>query len=374
MAAPTQFEHARYTQNRGAPIPAGRQAFGRSLIWAGSLGLLAMIALQILDATGTLSIGFENWRPTLYAYVAWAVALGAGQVLVRGEPGWRALFVLPAALFTVAVVVFPTLFGFYIASLDWNLASVDGPQFFGFGNLIQLMQDPFYWNSLLNMVYYVGLVLVEYAIAFGLALLLNADIKARKFFRVAFLLPFMLSPVAVSWMIGKSLLETRFGPIASFLRDIGVESPTFFASPWVARLSIEIMDAWMTIPFMMILLLAGLQALPRDVVEAARVDGANAWQSFWKITFPLMLPVSVTAVLIRTIFKLKLADIVINVTSGGPGGATDTVSSFIFRVYRDRSNVGYGTALAVFYLIVIIIFLILMLRVANRMTRNVTDQ
>ena len=116
------------------------------------------------------------------------------------------------------------------------------------------------------------------------------------------------------------------------------------------------MDAWVSIPFIMILLLAGLQALPGEVLEAAKVDGATGWQSFWKITFPLMLPVSLTAVVLRIIFELKLADIVINVTAGGPGGATDTVSSFIYREYRDRSNVGYGTMLAEFYLVIIIIF------------------
>ena len=121
-------------------------------------------------------------------------------------------------------------------------------------------------------------------------------------------------------------------------------------------LSIMAMDAWVSIPFMMILLLAGLQALPNEILEAAKIDGANAWQSFWQIVFPLMLPVSVTAVVLRIIFELKLADIVINVTSGGPGGATDTVSSFIYREYRDRSNVGYGTMLAEFYFVIIVIF------------------
>ena len=89
------------------------------------------------------------------------------------------------------------------------------------------------------------------------------------------------------------------------------------------------MDSWVWIPFIVIMLLAGLQALPDDVKEAAKVDGANSWQSFWEITFPLMLPVSVTAIVLRIIFELKLADIVINVTAGGPGGATDTISSFI---------------------------------------------
>jgi multiple sugar transport system permease protein len=120
----------------------------------------------------------------------------------------------------------------------------------------------------------------------------------------------------------------------------------------------------------MIMLLAGLQALPKELSEAAKVDGATKWQGFWQITFPLMLPVSITAIVLRIIFQLKLADIVINVTAGGPGGATDTVSSFIFREYRDRSNVGYGTMLAEFYLVLIIIFITLLLSLANRWVKK----
>ncbi len=117
------------------------------------------------------------------------------------------------------------------------------------------------------------------------------------------------------------------------------------------------MDAWVSIPFIMILLLAGLQALPEGGAGGRQGRRRQpAGSRFWQITFPLMLPVSVTAVMLRIIFELKLADIVINVTAGGPGGATDTVSSFIYREYRDRSNVGYGTMLAEFYLVIIIIF------------------
>jgi multiple sugar transport system permease protein len=233
-----------------------------------------------------------------------------------------------------------------------------------------MWRDPFYWNALLNMVWYVAAVAVEYAIAFGLALLLNADIRGRKFFRVAFLMPLMLSPVAVSWMVGKSMLETRFGPLANLARLLGWDRPTFFSSPGVAKASIMVMDAWTFIPFMMIMLLAGLQAMPKDVIEAAKIDGASAWQSFWRVIFPLMLPVSITAVVIRVIFKLKIADIIINVTSGGPGGATDSVTSFIYREYRDRSNVGYGTLLAMVYLVLIVIVVTLALNVLNRRVRQ----
>ena len=350
-------------------IPAARRALGRALIWGSAALLLGIAAAQALDRAGTLDLGFANWRPTLYAYVLWSVCLCWGQVLVRGEQGKRVLFVLPAVLFVLSLAILPLVFGLGIAFSDWNLSSPDGRQFNGLDNIRQMWGDPFYWNALGNMGWYLLAILPEYAIAFGLALILNSRIRARKFWRVAFLLPLMLSPVAVSWMIGKSMLENRFGPIARLMRWLGWDNPSFFESAWTARAMIMAMDAWTFIPFMMIMILAGLQAIPRDLQEAARVDGASGWRGFWEITFPLMLPVSVTAILIRVIFKLKLADIIITVTSGGPGGATDSVTSFIFREYRDRSNVGYGTMLAMTYLVAIVIGMTILMKLADRWTR-----
>jgi len=351
-------------------VSAGRVAAGRIAVW-GALVLMAVLAIiQYLYEAERISFGFTNWRPVLYAFIVWGIALGVAQVLQRGEKGKRALFILPAVLFVVSMVIFPILFGLSISFTDWNLASLTGRKFNGLDNFRQMMSDPFYWNAMKNMVYYVAAVSVEYAIAFGLALLLNAQIRARKFFRVVFLLPLMLSPVAVSWMVGKSMMEIRFGPLANLARFLGWDSPAFFSSAEMARAVIMIMDAWTFIPFMMIMLLAGLQALDKEVQEAARIDGATPWQAFWQVTFPLMLSVSITAIVIRIIFKLKLADIIINVTSGGPGGATDSVTSFIFREYRDRSNVGYGTLLAMVYLILIILFITGLLSVVNRFVRR----
>jgi multiple sugar transport system permease protein len=346
-----------------------RRFFGLALVW-GSAAILALVMLvQVLQATGVADIGFANWRPTLYAYILWSVCLCWSQVLVRGEHGKRTLFVLPAALFVVSLTVFPLLFGLLIAFSDWNLASLTGRKFNGLDNVRQMWADPFYWNALANMVWYSLAILPEYVVAFGLALLLNAEVRARKFFRVAFLLPLMLSPVAVSWMIGKSMLELRFGPIARLARWLGWDTPSFFGSPLIAKTTIMLLDAWTFIPFMMIMILAGLQAIPKELTEAARVDGASPWKSFWEVTFPLMLPVSVTAILIRLIFKLKLADIIITITSGGPGGATDTVTSFIYREYRDRSNVGYGTLLAMVYLVIIIVVMTVLMKLAQRFAR-----
>ncbi len=355
-------------------ISQSRKFWGRAALWLSVLWLLTSFCLQAAYDLGWTSLGFENWRPVLYAYFIWAAILCITRVVIYGEAGKKALFVLPAALFVISMVVFPLLFALWIGFSDWNLASPTGRRFNGLDNLRRMISDPFYINALVNMIYYCLAIVVEYAIAFGLALLLNQNIVARKFWRVTFLVPLMLSPVAVSWMVGKSMLETRFGPIARFARWLGWENPSFFGDPLTARLSIMIMDAWTFIPFMMIMLLAGLQALPKEVLEAAEVDGATKWQRFWKVIFPLMLPVSITAVMIRIIFKLKLADIIITVTTGGPGGATDSVTSFIYREYRDRSNVGYGTLLALAYLVIIVIGMTLLMKIADRVVQRMTGR
>lgn len=352
---------------------AGRYSgLGRWVITAGIAVLIGCALLQGLHVFTDLTFGFASWRPVLYAFAFCGVTLAVGRILIDREAGYRALFVLPAVWFTIAMVVFPTGFGLYIALTDWNLSAVGGPHFNGLDNLVALFHDAYFWNALGNMVLYCLAVIMQYTIAFGIALLLNGRVIGRKFFRVIFLLPFMLSPVAVSWMIGKSIMEYRFGPLATLARYLGWSNPAFYATPWSARLSLMAMNAWVSIPFVMILLLAGLQALPSEVMEAADVDGANAWQRFWKVVFPLTLPVSITAIILRVIFELKLADLVINVTAGGPGGATDTVSSFVFREYRDRSNVGYGTMLAEFYFLIVIVVVTVLLALAGRLMRRIT--
>ena len=198
------------------------------MIWGSAVLMLGLFAVQTAHVNGWVSFGFDNWRPILFAYIFWAVCLCIGQVLLRGEQGKKALFVLPAALFVISMVVFPLLFGLWISFSDWNLSSLDGRKFNGIDNLRQMAGDPFYWNAMYNMAIYVIVILVEYAIAFGLALLLNAEIRARKYWRVACLMPLMLSPVAVSWMVGKSMVEPRFGPLARLARWLGWEQPSFF--------------------------------------------------------------------------------------------------------------------------------------------------
>ena len=164
----------------------------------------------------------------------------------------------------MSLTVIPLVLGIAIAFSDWNLSSPTGPHVrraWATSRRCWATRSTgtrsATWSGTRSAI------VVELGIAFGLALLLNAQIRARRFFRVAFLLPLMLSPVAVSWMIGKSMLEFRFGPVSQFARALGWEDPAFFASPEIASITMIVLDAWIFIPFMMIMLLAGLQAPAR---------------------------------------------------------------------------------------------------------------
>ncbi|MDQ3227874.1 MAG: sugar ABC transporter permease [Chloroflexota bacterium] len=355
-----------------AASPEWRAIFGRTLIRVTSLAVLALIVMQFLKTAGVTEMGFANWRPVAVALLAWSASLCLGMVLSRGQHGERAVFLLPAVLLTVAFVIFPTIYALFIAFNSWNLSAAAGRQFNGLDNYRQLLNDGGYWNAMKNMGYYVAAVLAQYVIAYLLAILLNQNIRGRKFFRVVFLLPFMLSPVAVSFMIGKSILNSQYGPIIPVLEALGFTNISFYEDPWLARLNIMMLDAWYSIPFMMVLLLAGLQAIPFEVLESAKIDGASSLQTFLHMIFPLMLPVSLTAIILRVIFELKLIDVVRVVTGGGPGSATDTISLFIYREGIQKTNVGYATALSQFYLLIIIIAITVVLWVANKWVEKVT--
>jgi multiple sugar transport system permease protein len=272
----------------------------------------------------------------------------------------------------LSLVIFPTLFGLVVAFTQWDIGGISGPVFNGLENFRRMAADDRFWNALgNNLKYVVVAVPFQYVVAFIVALLLNQQIRAQKFFRVAFLLPFMISPVAVGWMVGRSILDANRGVVPKLLASVGIDRVSFFDQPVPAFLGIVAMDSWIAIPFMMVMLLAGLQALPTEVFEAAQIDGASGWKRFWDITFPLMLPVSLTAVVLRVIFEFKLVDVVRVVTAGGPGGATDTLSLYIYREGVESGNVGYATAIAMVFLVVVLVSVTALLIFAGRRVRDV---
>jgi multiple sugar transport system permease protein len=330
------------------------------------------IVVQFLHVARLIEPGFPSWRPVALIVLLWFVAIDVAAYAVGGVRGQRLLFLLPALQITLSLVIFPTVFGLVVAFTQWDIGGISGPVFNGLDNFRHMAGDDRFWNALgNNFKYVVVAVPIQYVVAFAIALLLNQSIRGQKFFRVVFLLPFMISPVAVGWMVGRSILDANRGVVPKLLASIGIERVSFFDQPVPAFLGIVAMDSWISIPFMMVLLLAGLQALPIEVFEAAQIDGASGWKRFWDMTFPLMLPVSLTAIILRVIFEFKLIDVVRVVTAGGPGGATDTLSLYIYREGVESGNVGYATAMSMVFLIVVLVSVTALLVFASRRIRDV---
>ena len=333
---------------------------------------IAVVVMQALRTIGLIDLGFASWRPVAIVILLWFIIFDIAIYVTGGVRGQQLLFLLPALQITLSLVIFPTLFGLVVAFTQWDIGGISGPVFNGLDNFRRMAADDRFWNALGNNFKYV-LVAVpfQYVVAFVVALLLNQQIRAQKFFRVAFLLPFMISPVAVGWMVGRSILDANRGVVPKLLASVGIDRVSFFDQPIPAFLGIVAMDSWIAVPFMMVMLLAGLQALPNEVFEAAQIDGASGWKRFWDITFPLMLPVSLTAVVLRVIFEFKLVDVVRVVTAGGPGGATDTLSLYIYREGVESGNVGYATAMAMVFLVVVLVSVTALLIFAGRRVRDV---
>lgn len=360
-----------YVAPTGTPPSVWRSAVRLA---ARGLTLIVILAvlIQTLKTIGVVEVGFSSWRSVAIIILLWFVVVDINVYVNGGLKGQQLLFLLPALQITLSLVIFPTLFGLAVSFTQWDLGGVSGPVFNGLTNFRNMAADERFWNALGNNFKYVLVAVpIQYVVAFIIALLLNQNVRGRKFFRVAFLLPFMISPVAVGWMVGRSILDANRGVIPKLLEKVGIDGVSFFDQQIPAFLGIVAMDSWIAIPFMMVLLLAGLQALPVEVFEAAQIDGATGWRRFWDITFPLMLPVSLTAIVLRAIFEFKLVDIVRVVTAGGPGGATDTVSLYIYREGVESGNVGYATAMAMVFLVVVLVAITALLVVASRRVRDV---
>jgi multiple sugar transport system permease protein len=207
-------------------------------------------------------------------------------------------------------------------------------------------------GTLVVTLVYVGVdVTVQYLIGLGLALLVVQHLPGRRFFRVVFLLPMMITPVGVAYLF-RMLTDTDKGPLYPLWAHFGLVDVSWVTNPWGARLAVMIGDVWQWTPFIFIVLLAAIETLPHELVEAAVVDGAGRWQVFWKITFPLILPATSTVVLIRLIEGFKIIDLPNVLTNGGPGTATESMTLHAYTIWR-ALDIGGSAAVAYMLLIVV---------------------
>lgn len=266
-------------------------------------------------------------------------------------------FLMPAVILILILSIFPLVFSLALSFMSWDLSRLEGGvRFIGLQNFATLFSDARFWNTAKNTVYFVGgAVALQYLLGLGLALLLNQEIHFRRFFRVIFLMPMMLTPAAVGY-VGRMLFNESMGPINDMIKHLGLPVVPWLSNSRMAMPSLILLDTWEWVPFMTIVLLAGLQSLPLEVFENATVDGASDWQILRYITFPMLAPVSITVILIRALEAFKLFDIVVVMTGGGPGTATETVTMYAYMVGMKSGNLGYASAIAYSLLVLVIVF------------------
>jgi multiple sugar transport system permease protein len=290
----------------------------------------------------------------------------------------KRLFIAPTVIILLALSIFPLLWSLGISFTDIQRGGGDVQGgFLGMGfnvtfhNYARMVQDERLHTAAFNTLTFVILgVIVQYVVGFGLALVLNQEFIGRNIVRVIFLMPMMMTPVAAAYT-GRMMFDTRISPLAQLQRAISELPGVQVSIPWLtngtwATVAIVIIDSWQWIPLVTLLLLAAMQGIPEEVYEAARVDGANSFQILRKITLPLLLPISVTVILIRGLEIFKIIDVIVVTTGGGPGSATESLTMYIFDTALTFGNFSYAAAISFALLILVVIFATVFLFLARR--------
>ncbi|MCZ4257809.1 sugar ABC transporter permease [Sulfitobacter sp. G21635-S1] len=275
-------------------------------------------------------------------------------------------FLLPALLTLLAIIVFPLVFTVRVSFSSWDVYQA-GLDYIGGRNYLRVFQDSRFWQSLLRLSALSALtVTAQYVLGFALALAVWKEMRGGRIFRVLFLVPMMTTPVVMS-VIWRTVFHESLGPANDLLSYVGIGPVPWLSSAAGAFVSVALVEIWQWTPFMFLLLLAGLVSLPREPFLAAAIDGAGPWRTFWQVTFPLMAPISIGALVIRLIEASKIMDTVYVMTSGGPGTATETASYYIYiRGLRDF-QVGYSAALSLTYLVLMIAALTIIAKLLARL-------
>jgi multiple sugar transport system permease protein len=264
------------------------------------------------------------------------------------------LLVLPGWLLIASVFALPILGAFYLSFRNETLGSFTPPRFIGFANYLAAFGDPRFWESIwVTLVIMILGLLIQLPIGLGLAMLLERPLRGISAIRTALMIPMLLTPVAVGLM-WRFMFDTDLGVINWFLEQLGLGTPNWLGRSWPAIFAITIVDSWQTIPFVMLIALAGLAGLPRGPREAAAIDGANALRIFWHVTLPSLTPVLLVIVMIRVIDAFKLFDIIFIVTQrGGPGTATQTLGMLTYNTGFIAFQMSKAAALGVLLVLIV---------------------
>jgi multiple sugar transport system permease protein len=314
----------------------------------------------------------------------------AGHAIPRG-PGARRgsaarrdsvaafLFLAPGLLTFTAFVVLPVLASLVLSMTRWDLVS--SPQFVGIENYVRLLgfhreggrllaNDPNFWRTLGNTFFYMLTIPINLVLALAIANLLNGAVPFRAFFRTLYFLPVVCTLVAVS-ILWRWIFNPDFGLFNYILGLAGIHGPAWLVSREWSKPAIMIVMLWKGVGYSVVVYLAALQALPHELYEAARIDGAGAWRRFWTLTVPLLAPTHLFLGVIGVIWGFQTFDTVFLMTGGGPAGATEPVLLYLYRHAFQWFDMGYASAIAWVLFVLILAATLVQWRAAGARGRGV---
>ncbi|QDG91482.1 sugar ABC transporter permease [Rhizobium sp. NIBRBAC000502774] len=277
-------------------------------------------------------------------------------------------FVIPALVVISAVIVFPWVFTLWMSVHRWTLGQEQS--FIGFDNYIRLASDVRFWESLWHtLIYTVLSVVAPLFLGTLAALVFDAQFPLRGFLRGVFVMSMMATPVAIA-LVWTMMFHPQLGVLNYLLSFIHIGPLEWIYNQSTVIPSLVLVETWQWTPLVMLIVLGGLAAVPREPYESAEIDGANAWQKFRYLTMPMIAPFLMIAVIIRSIDAVKSFDIIYAMTQGGPGTASETINIYLYNTAFSYYDIGYGSAMAVVFFIIIVALSFVLLMVRQRAQWN----
>ncbi len=289
----------------------------------------------------------------------------------RIEPGLLSpyMFITPAVLIMVGGLLYPVVMAFYLSFYDWEIGrELQDAPFVSFDHFVRMINDPQVWEVLwVTLRFGFWVITIEMTLGIALALLLEKPIRGASVFRTIFILPLMVSPVVVG-LIWRYLFDARIGWINYYLGAwFGIEPLVWLGDPQLAFFAIVFTDIWQWTPFIFIIIIAGLQALPSEVIEASDIDGANWWQQILLVKLPMIRSIIIIALLMRLIDVFRGLEVMLIMTGGGPGRSTELLSLHIYNRAFETQQLGYASAISVLLIVVVFGLSLAILNMANPM-------
>ncbi|MHB1296297.1 MAG: carbohydrate ABC transporter permease [Anaerolineae bacterium] len=275
------------------------------------------------------------------------------------------LFVSPLLVFLVIFLLIPSVTALSRAFQNWSLGDISENRWIGFGNYAMMVQETRFWNSVrVTLTFAIGMVVIPYSIALPLALFMNAAMRGREFFRTIFFLP-VVTPISASALVFRYLFNTDYGLVNELLQGLGAQPVSWLGRPATAIATSLIFIIWGSAGFNAVTLLAGLQVVTKDILEAATMDGASGWSLFRHITFPMLKPTTVVVLAFGLIGAFKMFGEIYTLTMGGPALATEVLGMYLYTNAFQYWRLGYASAISSLILIVSLVVNIIMARVGR---------